>query len=701
MKRKVALTAVAIITAAALTVMICFSKKNGERIEKEPLKEEKPLFETTAPKAFSDNSVYKNGVQTGAVFDNELSAEKLGYYNSIGINYVITENMDENAENYTVSIILIKKEGETANEILKKASSGGVYLAKDEIDGASLEFLANESGKAVITENESGITVYANGEIQCLALCDVLSLSKTEELLDFWSAQSDEIRGIAFTNPQRIFENDNALGDAVASILIPSLRYDMTALTVGIPSKRTFSTKYANVWLVGGSNPSYPLYLNGKEVNRTSNGLFSVKVELTYGKNEIILSNGEEALTFNVTTSSSYYSVENKASSPESAVGKTAVIDGKACPLLFTEVPIKSNESSVYAPDLVSDEIVERLTAKNELNGKTLDLYRLKCGYYVETKYVSVTEGEISQSQTVDSLEISLLENWLTFSFSTSGNPFFTVYGENGVRIEIFGRAEECFLLCDLPQNPIFETAAVERLEEKTVINLTLKEGASLFGWDSFYSENKAVIKFRLPKRLAEGNKPLSGITVMLDAGHSNNYGGTQGPDYPYDLKERELTYKVATVCKGYLEELGATVILSRDETTTEILYASEVKTWYHPSGADIGVSIHFNALTETANSLSRSGVLTIYSNSHSKLLSDTVAKNTSLYANRPFKASSKSDYIICHLSYLPSIIIECGYLTNVFEYDWFLKEENVDWFGAALSRSVYDYFALQDALCR
>ena len=108
---------------------------------------------------------------------------------------------------------------------------------------------------------------------------------------------------------------------------------------------------------------------------------------------------------------------------------------------------------------------------------------------------------------------------------------------------------------------------------------------------------------------------------------------------------------------------------------------------------------MHFNALSATANSLSRSGVLTIYSNAHSKQLSDILAQKTAAYAKRSFKGSGKSDYIICHVPYLPSVIIECGYLTNIFEYDWFLKPENVDCFAKAMATAIYDYFVWQDSM--
>ncbi len=700
MKIKVALMIVALILVAAAVLPVFLIDRGGGE-ENESIAEDSslpPLFNEALPPSFSDKSVYLEGKTTGAVFLRGAAAGDLCYLNSLGIGYIITDEVPKDRENYTGSIILMKKEGETAAAALKNTKADGIYLEGGEADAAAAAFLARESGKTVITGEEDTVTVYTEAGEEKLIVCDVGNLPKTEALLDLWCERGENAAGIAFKNPTRLLENENALGDAAASIIVPSLRYNMSALTVGIPSKKSFSTRYANVWLVGGSNPKEPLYLNGKEVNRTQNGLFSVKAELKFGKNELTLQNGDESLTFTVTTSSKYYSTENLASSFESNVGKTAVIDGTACVLLYSEVPVKNNEGSVYAAENLTDVITEYLTSKNEINGKTLELYRLSSGYYVETKYVSVTEKE-QKSPSVSSVNAKLSDGWLSLELETEGTPFVTVTGESVAVITVFARGSEGVSAPVIPKNPLFSDCVLSKEEGKTVLTLSLFEGASLFGWECKVNEGKITVRFRLPKRLAKGDKPLLGITVMLDAGHSAFYGGTQGPDFPNDRKERELTYKVALSCKKHLEALGAKVILSRDDKTDKILYASEVKTWYHPNGADVGISIHFNALTETANSLSRSGVLTIYSNSHSKLLSDVVAKNTSLYSRRPFKASSKSDYIICHVPYLPSIIIECGYLTNIFEYDWFLKDENVECFSYSLARSVYDYFVLQDSL--
>ena len=129
---------------------------------------------------------------------------------------------------------------------------------------------------------------------------------------------------------------------------------------------------------------------------------------------------------------------------------------------------------------------------------------------------------------------------------------------------------------------------------KETEIVISYEDDGTIKVTCSAIENGSVIIKFRIPKKANSGDKPLSNIKIMLDAGHSLNVGGSQGPDCPFDFKERDLNYLVAVKTKHYLESLGAEVVISRNKKTTETLYASVVKTWYQRENADIGISIHF-----------------------------------------------------------------------------------------------------------
>ena len=59
----------------------------------------------------------------------------------------------------------------------------------------------------------------------------------------------------------------------------------LTDLTVSTPEKRTYTTREPQVNFYGASDPNFPLTLNGKELERNSEGVFSVEMDLEPGLN--------------------------------------------------------------------------------------------------------------------------------------------------------------------------------------------------------------------------------------------------------------------------------------------------------------------------------------------------------------------------------------------------------------------------------
>ena len=76
--------------------------------------------------------------------------------------------------------------------------------------------------------------------------------------------------------------------------------------------------------------------------------------------------------------------------------------------------------------------------------------------------------------------------------------------------------------------------------------------------------------------RNVTGENPLEGITIILDPGHGGQDGGAQ---YPIgvaspDYVEKEIVLEVSLLIRDYLEEMGATVLMLREEDIWLSIYA-------------------------------------------------------------------------------------------------------------------------------
>ncbi|MBQ3865473.1 MAG: family 10 glycosylhydrolase, partial [Clostridia bacterium] len=81
-----------------------------------------------------------------------------------------------------------------------------------------------------------------------------------------------------------------------------------------------------------------------------------------------------------------------------------------------------------------------------------------------------------------------------------------------------------------LPEGDLLFSKALSRKDgADVVIELTLHDAGNYYGFDYRYDGEDVVFSFALPQRLPEGDRPLEGKTVVVDAGHGGSDGGAIG----------------------------------------------------------------------------------------------------------------------------------------------------------------------------
>lgn len=127
--------------------------------------------------------------------------------------------------------------------------------------------------------------------------------------------------------------------------------YILRELSITSPQKSNFVTYENSIAIIGASDPNFPLLLNGKEAERTSDGYFSLQLKLKVGDNKFTFEHKGTTKTFNI----NYRYVVIKSYTPSSSLkqdggaaimvtvvarkGSTvkAVLNNKTFPLEMTE----------------------------------------------------------------------------------------------------------------------------------------------------------------------------------------------------------------------------------------------------------------------------------------------------------------------------------------------------------------------------
>ena len=220
-------------------------------------------------------------------------------------------------------------------------------------------------------------------------------------------------------------------------------------------------------------------------------------------------------------------------------------------------------------------------------------------------------------------------------------------------------------------------------------------------------------------EKLARAGAASGDVVVVLDPGHDATHAGARGNN----LKEEELTFKIAQYCKEELEQYSdVTVYMTRTSAacphpgTTSTVCNSNRVTYAKSVGAHVYVSIHLNA----NNSSSPKGAEVYYPNANynaevgnkGKQLAQSIQNKLVALGlgNRGIKIMNSQDkskypdgsladyYGVIKNSKLngfPGLIIEHAFITNQSDAAFLASEDNLKKLGIADAEGIAEYYSL------
>ncbi|MCD8119655.1 MAG: N-acetylmuramoyl-L-alanine amidase [Lachnospiraceae bacterium] len=191
----------------------------------------------------------------------------------------------------------------------------------------------------------------------------------------------------------------------------------------------------------------------------------------------------------------------------------------------------------------------------------------------------------------------------------------------------------------------------------------------------------------------------LAGRVIVIDPGHGGIDPGKVGV---HDELEKDINLSIARKVVSLLEETGATVVCTR--TDDGGLYAesdsnkklADLKARCEliaETEPDIAVSIHQNSYTDA--SVSGAQVFYYEGSENGEKLASAIQNALVAFADPENRRQVKSDnsyYILLH-SVCPTVIVECGFLSNDAEATKLGTEEYQILVAEAIVRGIAMYF--------
>ena len=156
------------------------------------------------------------------------------------------------------------------------------------------------------------------------------------------------------------------------------------------------------------------------------------------------------------------------------------------------------------------------------------------------------------------------------------------------------------------------------------------------------------------------------GKTIVVDAGHGGIDGGVTGVNT--GIKESEINLAVAKCLKSFLDYAGYRVVLTRSGEDSlkrgKLKDMEAIAVVIKKANADLVVSIHQNDYP--LNSVKGAQVFYAPRGEYAEMA--TIMQNALNERLQSTRKEAKGDYYIIQCSSVPSLLIECGFLSNPTE---------------------------------
>lgn len=186
---------------------------------------------------------------------------------------------------------------------------------------------------------------------------------------------------------------------------------------------------------------------------------------------------------------------------------------------------------------------------------------------------------------------------------------------------------------------------------------------------------------------------PVTNRMVIIDAGHGGGDPGAIGVD---GTLEKDINLNIALKLQQFIEKNGGLTIMTRVEDEmigdTKREDMRNRKKLREENSGDIFVSIHLNSFPSS----NCSGAQTFYAdNDESKILAEKIQKNMVKYLDEENERIAKklTDVYLLKKVNIPSVIVECGFLSNSREEELLDDEQYQSKIAFSIFAGIMEYF--------
>ncbi|EPR11967.1 family 10 glycosylhydrolase [Ruminiclostridium papyrosolvens] len=320
--------------------------------------------------------------------------------------------------------------------------------------------------------------------------------------------------------------------------------------------------------------------------------------------------------------------------------------------------------------------------------GQQNSFYLLKSGVWTAASNVKVVNDKALATNKISAISLNSNGNYTDISFKMPVNTVFGVEaGTNNLKLTLYNTSG-VNVSKSIPSGAPFSAVKYKAVSGGAQYTFELKSANNYFGYYAEYKNGSLVFSLKnAPKISGSGSKPLTGLKVVLDAGHGGSESGATGPMGKYGLYEKQVNLAITLNARKYLQSLGATVIMTR--TTDKTVSLNDRANLIRKEKPDIAVSIHNNSMDVTADYTQHTGLLVLYSKDSSKAAAGYIKDQLVTDLKRKDDGYRWQSLSVCTVTQSPAILIEGGFMSNPAEYEWLSDYDNQVKIGNSVGKAI------------
>lgn len=261
--------------------------------------------------------------------------------------------------------------------------------------------------------------------------------------------------------------------------------------------------------------------------------------------------------------------------------------------------------------------------------------------------------------------------------------PFQVSEGERSVTLRLYGVASDVNWMQYGGTDP-YVTRLSYAQPAADEVTITAELAGPVWGYRAAWSGRDLVLEIRRPP-VIDRRRPLAGRTIVIDPGHP-----PIGATGPTGLWEPVATLAVAFKAKTLLERAGATVLLTRTDSTPVELFPRTHFAERHD--ADVLVSIHANALPDGVNPFTNNGTSVYYFHPRSAALARALDRALVAELGVRDLGMGRGDYALVRNPWMPSALTE-GLFMMIPEQEALLASDAGQWrYARGVARGIEQY---------